>query len=106
MPTVAGFAAFAADLATKTEGFSEELVARFYAEDFDLLIHDSQVPWARVAADYLGLPRIVSTRCSHRRSEVNDDHDQDLVHPDPVQAQATFEADLALDRPALGSGRG
>jgi MGT family glycosyltransferase len=60
MPRVDTFMAHVAELAKTTEECTEELVGQLYERDVDVMIHDSQVPWARVAGDYLGLPRIVS----------------------------------------------
>ncbi len=37
-----------------------DLTDGLLAENVDLVVHDVQAPWGRVAADYLGLPRIVS----------------------------------------------
>ena len=37
-----------------------DLTEGLLAENVDLVVHDVQAPWGRVAADYLGLPRIVS----------------------------------------------
>jgi len=53
-------AEFAAALAEATERCCGELIEAMYARGVDLVIHDVHVPWARVAADFLGLPRIVS----------------------------------------------
>src|SRR5947209_19352697 len=60
MPRVDTFMAHVAELAATTEECTGELVEQLYEHDVDLIVHDSQVPWARVAGDYLGLPRIVS----------------------------------------------
>lgn len=53
-------AGLAADLASTTEREAERLIPKLLAHDFDLVIRDSQAPWALVAAQYLGIPRIVS----------------------------------------------
>jgi MGT family glycosyltransferase len=37
-----------------------DLLDGLLAEGVDVVVHDVQAPWGRVAADYLGLPRIVS----------------------------------------------
>jgi MGT family glycosyltransferase len=50
----------AAELASITEREAERLIPRLHASDVDLVIRDSQTPWALVAAQYLGIPRIVS----------------------------------------------
>jgi MGT family glycosyltransferase len=93
MPTVGGFGAFAAELASTTERFTEELIDELHREEVDLVIHDSQVPWARVAGDYLGLPRIVSHPMFPIVSpeRISSDDDVHLIHPDPVEAQRNFE---------------
>ena len=51
---------FMADLAAATERHAEALIDQLFGHDVDLLIHDRQAPWARVAGGYLGVPRIVS----------------------------------------------
>jgi UDP:flavonoid glycosyltransferase YjiC (YdhE family) len=60
MPRVDGFMGWVATLAESTEVWARDLVQELFAHDVDLIVHDSQVPWARVAGEYLGLPRIVS----------------------------------------------
>jgi zeaxanthin glucosyltransferase len=50
----------AAELASLTEREAELLIPRLHGHDLDLVIRDSQTPWALVAAQYLGIPRIVS----------------------------------------------
>ncbi|MFL5780486.1 MAG: nucleotide disphospho-sugar-binding domain-containing protein [Thermoleophilaceae bacterium] len=60
MPHVDTFMAHVASLAATTEEATTGLVDELHEHEIDLIIHDSQVPWARVAGDYLGLPRIVS----------------------------------------------
>lgn len=50
----------AAELASLTEREAELLIPRLHSHDVDLVIRDSQTPWALVAAQYLGIPRIVS----------------------------------------------
>jgi MGT family glycosyltransferase len=51
---------FAAALAEATEQWIEAIVEHLLAEDVDLVVHDCHAPWGRVAADFLGLPRVVS----------------------------------------------
>ena len=60
MPRVDTFMAHVAALAATTEEVTGTLVEQLHEHEIDLIIHDSQAPWARVAGDYLGLPRIVS----------------------------------------------
>jgi MGT family glycosyltransferase len=59
MPRIPG-RALAAELASTTEREAERLIPQLHAHDPDVLIRDSQTPWALVAAQYLGIPRIVS----------------------------------------------
>jgi MGT family glycosyltransferase len=51
---------FAAEIAEATERCCEDLVAQMLEERVDLVLHDVHVPWGRVAADFLGLPRVVT----------------------------------------------
>lgn len=51
----------AAGLADATERCTEELLDQLLSEGIELVVHDVHVPWARVAADFLGLPRIMTT---------------------------------------------
>src|SRR4051794_19203730 len=60
MPDVTGFMSYAATLAATTEQLTGILIQDLFDHDVDLVIHDSQVPWARVAGDFLGIPRIVA----------------------------------------------
>jgi demethyllactenocin mycarosyltransferase len=50
----------AADFVEMTEREAERLISRLHDHDVDLLIRDAQTPWALVAGEYLGIPRIVS----------------------------------------------
>ena len=50
----------AARLASTTERFAEQLIEQFQAYDVELVVRDSTTPWALVAGEYLGIPRIVS----------------------------------------------
>jgi MGT family glycosyltransferase len=59
MPETKGLG-YVAELTATTEAITESLIERLFEVDVDLLIHDSQTPWARIAGDYLGLPRIVA----------------------------------------------
>lgn len=54
------FVHFAAELAEATERCCPGLVEEMLAGGVELVVHDVHVPWARVAADFLGLPRIVT----------------------------------------------
>jgi MGT family glycosyltransferase len=71
------------------------MVEALHPHNFDLLIHDSQVPWARVAGDYLGLPRIISHPMfpivSPERIAVPGEEDERL-RPDPARAKTELEA--------------
>jgi MGT family glycosyltransferase len=55
-----GLVELAADLAEAAEWCAGELADQLLAHDIELVVHDVHVPWARIAADFLGLPRIVS----------------------------------------------
>jgi MGT family glycosyltransferase len=101
MPRVVGFMNFAATLAATTEELAEPLIEDLFAHELDLVVHDSQVPWARVAAEFLGLPRVVS----HPMFPIIADHrirsveEQEPVPIDPEAAKAKFEASwLAIAR--------
>ena len=56
----AGFAGLAVELARLTQYYTGPLLEALHAEDVELVVHDAVTPWARVAADFLGLPRICS----------------------------------------------
>jgi MGT family glycosyltransferase len=94
MPRVIGFPAYVAALAGITEQWSAELIEQFFVQDVDLVVHDSQVPWARVAGDYLGLPRIVSHPMFPIISpgRIPTAADAALPETEPEQARAIFEA--------------
>ncbi|HZU61259.1 MAG TPA: nucleotide disphospho-sugar-binding domain-containing protein [Solirubrobacteraceae bacterium] len=57
---IGGPVEFAAALSEVAERSSEELIGQLFKEGTDLVIHDSLAPWGRIAAEFLGLPRIVS----------------------------------------------
>jgi MGT family glycosyltransferase len=50
---------FAAALAEGSDRCLGSLIEQLLAEDVELVVHDVHVPWARLAANFLGLPRIV-----------------------------------------------
>jgi len=50
----------AAELATITERFAEELIPQVHGHEIELLIRDNQAIWALVAGEYLGIPRLVA----------------------------------------------
>jgi MGT family glycosyltransferase len=54
------FVHFAAALADATERCSPALIDEMLDAHVDIVVHDVHVPWARVAGDFLGLPRIVT----------------------------------------------
>ena len=80
------------------------------AEDVDLLIHDSQATWARVAGDYLGIPRIVSHPMfpivAARRIPDEDEEEMDPDAEDDPEVQSALRCPLALDRRHMGGGAG
>jgi len=94
MPRVNGSMAFTADLAATVERATGELIEQLFPYEIDVLIHDSQVPWARVAADYLGIPRIISHPMFPivAPHQIQSDAALRLPAPDPDRAQARFEA--------------
>jgi MGT family glycosyltransferase len=51
---------FSANLAEATEACVEALIEELFDRDVELVVHDVHVPWGRIAADFLGIPRIVS----------------------------------------------
>jgi MGT family glycosyltransferase len=59
MPTTQGHG-FAMELLETTERIVPDLVDEVHGHGCEVLIHDGQSLWARVAADYLGLARIVA----------------------------------------------
>jgi MGT family glycosyltransferase len=59
MPTTQGFG-FPMELLETTERIVPGLVDQMFGFGSELLIHDGQAPWARVAGDYLGLSRVVA----------------------------------------------
>jgi MGT family glycosyltransferase len=62
-------APIAAGLAEVTERYSEELIEGLVASQLDLVIHDVMAPWGRIAADFCGVPRIVSNPLFLRRDK-------------------------------------
>lgn len=55
-----GFAPLAVEMAKLARFYTGPLIDALHAEDIELVVHDAMTPWARVAADFLGLPRICS----------------------------------------------
>src|SRR5947209_2494530 len=55
-----GRGGYAAMLAEAVERHVGELIEELNSNQIELVVHSSQAPWGRVAADFLGLPRIVS----------------------------------------------
>lgn len=94
MPRVNGSIAFTADLAATVERLTDGLIEQLYGHDVDLVIQDSQVPWARVAADYLGIPRAISHPMFPivAPHQIQSDASLRLPAPDPERAKARFEA--------------
>jgi MGT family glycosyltransferase len=60
MAIMHGIHELALGLAVYTLTVGEELTAAAHAEDLDLMVHDAMAPWGRVAAEWLGLPRLVA----------------------------------------------
>jgi MGT family glycosyltransferase len=59
MPRTQGLG-FAMELLETTESISPDLIDQLYGYGSEVVIHDGQAPWARVAGDYLGLSRLVA----------------------------------------------
>ena len=59
MPRTRGLG-FSMELLETTERIAGSLVEELFEFGTEVLIHDSQAPWARVAGDYLGLSRLVA----------------------------------------------
>jgi len=100
MPHVKGLG-FAAELTARTAHRSEALIEQLFRHDVDLLIHDSQAPWAQVAGDYLGVPRLVSHPLFPDVLHYHTPSDAQLQWPtvDPEEATEQFEANwLAIAR--------
>lgn len=51
---------FAANLADAAAGCLPDVIEQLFVNDVDIVVHDVHVPWARIAADFLGIPRVVS----------------------------------------------
>lgn len=95
MPQAIGFMSFVAALTETTERWTGPLIEELFAEDVDLVVHDSQVTWARVAADYLGLPRIVAHPMFPIVSPdhiLTDDEELEDENEDTAEAQKIFDA--------------
>jgi MGT family glycosyltransferase len=76
-----------AELAAITEREAERLIPELHRWNADLVIRDSQTPWALVAAEYLGIPRIVSHPMFPMPSAaVPDPIDSDPIDSDPVDS--------------------
>jgi MGT family glycosyltransferase len=93
MPEVDGFEAWVAALAATTVDWSKVLVQELFDLDPDLIVHDSQVPWARVAGEHLGIPRIVSHPMFPIVSPhaIRSEQDWSLPVAHPEDAKKTFE---------------
>lgn len=92
MPETRGLG-YVAELTATTEALAESLIERLFQADVDLLIHDSQTPWARIAGDYLGLARIVaSPMFPIMKPYAKASHTEHWPVADPEEAQARFSA--------------
>jgi MGT family glycosyltransferase len=59
MPRTQGLG-FAMELLETIESITPELIDQLYGYGSEVVIHDGQAPWARVAGDYLGLSRLIA----------------------------------------------
>ena len=55
-----GIHELAVGLAGTTVAVTDELIEELHAAGVELVVHDAMAPWGRVAAEWLGLPRLVS----------------------------------------------
>ena len=86
--------ALAAALAATAEREAERLIPDLYARDVDIVIRDSQAPWALVAAQYLGIPRIVS----HPMFPIAGEDPIDYGESDPAQRERFEQSWLSIAR--------
>ena len=92
MPETRGLG-YVAELTATAETLAESLIERLFEIDVDLLIHDSQTPWARIAGDYLGVPRIVASPMFPMMIPyAKPSHSEHWELADPEQAQTQFAA--------------
>lgn len=92
MPEARGLG-YVAELTATTETLAESLIERLFEVDVDLLIHDSQTPWARIAGDYLGVPRIVACPMFPIiRPYAKPSHTDHWSIADPEEAEKRFAA--------------
>jgi MGT family glycosyltransferase len=86
----------AAEFAAATEREAERLIPELHAHDIDLIIRDSQTPWALVAGEYLGIPRVAS----HPMFPLPDGDDDGLRGPaaDPAERERFEQSWLSIAR--------
>ncbi len=97
MPTTQGLG-FPMELLETTERIVGGLVEQLFAYGSEVLIHDSQAPWARVAGDYLGLSRLVAHPMFPIIANFAKPSRADPFLPAPPddEARARFESSWAL----------
>lgn len=89
----------AAELASTTEREAERLIPQLHAHHVDLVIRDSQTPWALVAAQYLGLPRVVAhPMFPIVNGAAADDADPEAERPDPADQERFERSWLSIAR--------
>lgn len=84
----------AAEMAAATEREAERLIPQLHAHDVDLVLRDSQTPWALVAAQYLGIPRLVS----HPMFPTPGSVDTDEAELDPVERERFDHSRMSIAR--------
>jgi MGT family glycosyltransferase len=86
----------AAEFAATIEHESNRLIPELHAHGVDILIRDSQTPWALVAGEYLGIPRIVS-HPMFPLPDADADGDVDLI-TDPAEREQFERSWLSIAR--------
>jgi MGT family glycosyltransferase len=97
MPEISDFMSYVAAITGTADQVSGELIEQLFGHAPDLLVHDSLVLWARVAGDYLGIPRLVSHPMFPLGEAYRVKPGGEVLPPIPDQRTATsrFEASRA-----------
>ena len=83
---------FASLLAETTPRTARELINQFFENGIELIVHDIHMPWARVAAEFLGIPRVVSNPLC----PVRDQHDRGIDGFGSLYLSRSPEANAAV----------